>query len=75
MKTVGQVLEDIDKLEKQYDIVNGMVRKMDDDDEISSFMFRKMDVDIQSLRDISMVLLNRRYDLEKQLHEIEVDVR
>jgi hypothetical protein len=74
MKKVGDILDNIRELDEQYKIINNITNKMTTDEEAAIFMFKKFGVDQKSLQSIANTLLCRRYDLEGQLRETEVDI-
>jgi len=74
MSKVGDILDEIENLDKQYKVINNILNKMSEKQEIADYLFQNVGVDRDSLREIAATLATRGSHLTEQLRESDVNI-
>lgn len=74
MRTIRNVLEEIEQLKREIEMLEGMSSKMIQDDDIGSYMKETFGIDFMDIVNIKNRLRSKAEYLESRLKDIEIDI-
>lgn len=74
MRTIRNVLEEIEQLKREIEMLEGMSSKMIRDDDIGSYMKETFGIDFMDIVKVKDRLRSKAEYLESRLEDIEVDI-
>lgn len=74
MRTIRNVLEEIEQLKREIEMLEGISSKMIQDDDIGSYMKETFGIGFMDIVNIKNRLRSKAEYLESRLEDIEIDI-
>ena len=74
MRTIRNVLEEIEQLKREIEMLEGMSSEMIQDDDIGSYMKETFGIGFMDIVNIKNRLRSKAEYLESRLEDIEIDI-